>query len=196
MSQDKSLTPRQQRFVEEYLSDFCGAAAARRAGYSETTAKEIAYEHLTKPHIRDAIQERAKQLSDKSGISVERWLREVGRIAFSDLRKLFNKEGYLKEPHEWDDDTAATIASLEVGETRTTKTSDGKWEQTRIRKVRTLDKKAALESLGKYFKVLTDKPELGVDDKYDRLIQRGIELAEKYGGIAEEEDANTERGEV
>ena len=37
-----SLTPKQQRFVSEYLIDLNATQAAIRAGYSEKTAKAIA----------------------------------------------------------------------------------------------------------------------------------------------------------
>ena len=49
----------------EYLACNNGAEAARRAGYSEHPAKEIAYENLTKPHIKDAIEaKRTEQMGD------------------------------------------------------------------------------------------------------------------------------------
>tara|TARA_B100001248_G_C27287430_1_gene410777 strand:+ start:374 stop:805 length:432 start_codon:yes stop_codon:yes gene_type:complete len=61
----KKLTTKEQLFVMEYLACSSGAEAARRAGYSENTAKEIAYENLTKPHIKDAIEaKRTEQLGD------------------------------------------------------------------------------------------------------------------------------------
>lgn len=61
----KKLTTKEQLFVMEYLACNSGAEAARRAGYSENAAKEIAYENLTKPHIKDAIeQKRTEQLGD------------------------------------------------------------------------------------------------------------------------------------
>ena len=62
---DKKLTTKEQLFVMEYLACNNGAEAARRAGYSEHTAKEIAYENLTKLHIKSAIDEkRREQLGD------------------------------------------------------------------------------------------------------------------------------------
>src|SRR5262245_41863153 len=45
------LTPKQEAFVREYLVDLNGAAAARRAGYSKNSAKQIASENLTKPDV-------------------------------------------------------------------------------------------------------------------------------------------------
>ena len=51
------LTPKQQAFAEYYLQ--CGNAseAARLAGYSKRTAGSIGDENLTKPAIRQYIQE-------------------------------------------------------------------------------------------------------------------------------------------
>jgi len=61
----KKLTTKEQLFVMEYLACNSGAEAARRAGYSEHTAREIAYENLTKPHIKEALEaKRAEQLGD------------------------------------------------------------------------------------------------------------------------------------
>lgn len=58
METNDLLTLRQARFVDEY--PFCGngSEAARRAGYSEKTAKEIASQNLTKPAVAAAIEAR------------------------------------------------------------------------------------------------------------------------------------------
>ncbi|WP_211657543.1 terminase small subunit [Parapedobacter composti] len=45
------MTDKQKRFCEEYLVDLNATQAAIRAGYSENTAKEIAYENLTYRNI-------------------------------------------------------------------------------------------------------------------------------------------------
>ena len=66
-----NLTPKQQRFVEEYLIDLNATQAAIRAGYSEKTAREIGSENLTKPNIAKAIQEAQSRLSNKAQVTVE-----------------------------------------------------------------------------------------------------------------------------
>ncbi|MFA5753528.1 MAG: terminase small subunit, partial [Bacteroidales bacterium] len=43
------LTPKQKRFVDEYLIDLNATQAAIRAGYSERTARIIGAENLIKP---------------------------------------------------------------------------------------------------------------------------------------------------
>lgn len=58
---EKKLTPKQQRFCDEYLIDMNATQAAIRAGYSEKTARQIATENLSKPSIREYIDERMKE---------------------------------------------------------------------------------------------------------------------------------------
>lgn len=50
-----ALTMKQQRFVDEFIVSGNAAEAARRAGYSERTARQIAAENLSKPDIKAAI---------------------------------------------------------------------------------------------------------------------------------------------
>ncbi len=52
-----SLTPKQARFVEEYLIDLNATQAAIRAGYSAKTARAMGCENLTKPDIQAAVTE-------------------------------------------------------------------------------------------------------------------------------------------
>lgn len=58
-----ALTQRQSCFVDEYV--LCGnaAEAARRAGYSERTAHQIAYENLRKPEVTMAISAARQQIA-------------------------------------------------------------------------------------------------------------------------------------
>lgn len=57
----KALTDKERAFCYEYVKDFNGAKSARKAGYSETSAKEIAYENLTKPHISRVVSALCQQ---------------------------------------------------------------------------------------------------------------------------------------
>ena len=49
------LTPKQQRFIDEYLIDLNATQAAIRAGYSPRTARQIGQENLSKPVIAAAV---------------------------------------------------------------------------------------------------------------------------------------------
>jgi len=75
-----NLTPKQQRFVEEYLIDLNATQAAIRAGYSEKTAKSIGQENLTKPDIQKEIEEAQSKLSERTGITQEYVLNNIQKV--------------------------------------------------------------------------------------------------------------------
>lgn len=60
------LTPKQARFVDEYLIDLNAAQAAIRAGYSSRAAKEIGCENLTKANVKEAIEKRMQSKNKKT----------------------------------------------------------------------------------------------------------------------------------
>lgn len=78
------LTDKQRMFVAEYLKCWNASEAARRAGYSEKTARVIGPENLSKPAIRAAIEERMKLLSMSADEALAR-LSEMARADMSDF---------------------------------------------------------------------------------------------------------------
>lgn len=82
---DSVLTPKQQRFVDEYLVDLNASAAARRAGYSVRTANRIATENLSKPVIAAAIAAAKAQRSERTRIDADWVLRTLAEEKAADL---------------------------------------------------------------------------------------------------------------
>ena len=96
-----NLTPKQQRFVEEYLIDLNATQAAIRAGYSEKTAKEIGSENLTKPNIAKAIQEAQNKRAERTQIDAEYVLRRLVEIDQMDVLDIMDDKYCLKPIGEW-----------------------------------------------------------------------------------------------
>ena len=71
------MTPKQQAFVSEYLIDLNATQAAIRAGYSESTARAIGSENLSKPDIADAVAKASEQRAEKCDIDALWVLREA-----------------------------------------------------------------------------------------------------------------------
>lgn len=67
------MTPKQQRFAEEYLVDLNATQAAIRAGYSEKTAYSIGQENLNKPEIQQAISDARVKRSERTEITQD-WI--------------------------------------------------------------------------------------------------------------------------
>ena len=65
-----AMTPRQARFVDEYLIDGNGTQAATRAGYGAAGARVAAHRLLTNVAISSAIE--ARQRVDATRLSVDR----------------------------------------------------------------------------------------------------------------------------
>ncbi len=65
------MTPKQQRFVDEYLIDLNATQAAIRAGYSKKTARAVGSENLTKPDIRAAVAEAQQARSERTKIGAD-----------------------------------------------------------------------------------------------------------------------------
>jgi len=75
---DRGLTPRQQRFIQEYAVDLNGTQAAIRAGYSPKTARSIASENLQRPAVKMAVQKALRANEER--------LRTLTAVAFADIR--------------------------------------------------------------------------------------------------------------
>ena len=74
---DAKLTPKQNRFVEEYLIDLNATKTAVRAGYSEKTARQIGSENLSKPAIQEAIARAKRDRSEATKIDAEWVLKQA-----------------------------------------------------------------------------------------------------------------------
>ena len=147
------LTAKQQRFVAEYLVDLNSTQAAIRAKYSAKTADRIGPELLGKTCVAVAIQAAMQAREERTQITQDEVLRQYRNFSFSDVRKLFNPDGSLKNISELDDATAAAVTSVESVEL-----TDKNGESLGIvRKVKLVDKRAALADVAKHLGMLTDR---------------------------------------
>ena len=58
-----SLTPKQGRFVTEYIKDFNATQAAIRAGYSKKTAHNTGWQNVRKREIREEIDKYVESMA-------------------------------------------------------------------------------------------------------------------------------------
>ena len=151
--QPRPLSPKQERFVTEYLKDQNGTQAAIRAGYSPRTANEQAARLLAQVSVRSAVNERLaairQQVEQETTITLARVVQELGRIALFDARRFFHENGSPKAINELDDDTAAVLAGMDVLEEYR-----GSGEEREfvgyVKKYKLADKKGALDMLMKH----------------------------------------------
>ena len=151
----RKLNKKQQQFVDEYLIDLNATQAAIRAGYSVHTAKEIGSENLSKPNIQEAVAKAMAERSKRTGISQDRIVLELAKLAFVNPNDLIDPEDASIRAGASEDDLAC-IQSVKV------KTMDGDKGTSTEREIRLNDKMKALELLGKHLGMWNDKIDLNV----------------------------------
>jgi phage terminase small subunit len=186
---DKELTPKQERFVEEYLLDLNATAAYKRAGYRARgrAAENAASRLLGNGGVGARIAAAKAARSGRTEIRADRALLEVSRLGFADVRKLYRPDGTLKAPHEWDDDTAAAVAGVEVFEEY-----EGRGASRRLvghtRKVRLWDKNSALDKILRHLGLLGgDGPPAG-DTNVIQYVQVNLNARVAAAAAAGDED--------
>ncbi|ARK89538.1 terminase small subunit [Burkholderia pseudomallei] len=174
----KKLTAKQQRFVDEYLVDLTASAAYKRAGYAaQGNAAEVnAARLLRNAQVRAAIAAAMKARGERTHITQDRVLRELARIAFFDIRRLYNADGTLKRPDQLDDEAAAGLAGVDVVE-QMTYSADGDGELTATptltKKAKVFDKTTALTLAMRHLGMLNDKLEISKRPRVRVVDQTG-----------------------
>ncbi len=154
------LTPQQEAFAVALALGSSQAEAYRKA-YPKSVHWADSALHPKASHLagQDKIKTRVQELQRKAAaaneVTVERVLKEVARLAFVDLRKAYNEDGTLKKPTEMDDDTAAALAGIDVSSTMIG--DDENPGSLITKKLKTFDKKGALELCMRHLGMLNDK---------------------------------------
>ena len=77
-----NLTPKQQRFADEYLVDLNATQAAKRAGYKDPN---IGRQLITNNNVSAYIEQRRAKLQEKTEVSQERVITELAKIGFASI---------------------------------------------------------------------------------------------------------------
>ena len=155
------LTDKQKKFVAEYLVDLNATQAAIRAGYSEKTACEQGARLLANVKVQAAIQERQKELSEKTNITQEKVLTELAAIAFANGTDFasVNANGLIaiKATSQVPKEKLPAIAGIKY-------TNHGMGVEIKLH-----DKVRALELLGKHLGVF-DRQQGGTDPQENNIF--------------------------
>lgn len=144
------MTDKQAAFCQEYLIDMNATQAAIRAGYSVQTAQEQGARLLSNVMVAREIDRLKAERSRRTGITADRVLQELARIAFVDPTDVIDQATGDIRAGVCPDDSAA-IASVKRKSTPA---------GSRELEIRFQDKARALEMLGKHLGLFDDKVKL------------------------------------
>ena len=161
-----NLTPKQQRFVEEYLIDLNATQSAIRAGYSEKTAQQIGAQNLLKLVIQEAIQEAQNKRTEQTQIDSAYVLKRLVEIDQMDVLDIMDDDGNVKPLRDWPKVWRQFVSNIET----ISMEDEAGW----LKKIKWPDKVKNLELLGKHVSVgaFKDKIEHDVSDPLKELLSR------------------------
>lgn len=153
----KKLTPKQERFCQEYIIDLNGTQAAIRAGYSKKTAYSISEENLRKPEIKTRIEELQAELRERNKLKADDVIQELRALAFWNIKDFITTNNQVNDLSTMEREALKPVAGIKVKkEIRTI----GEMELTEITtELKLTDKRAALVDLGRHLGIFKEDNE-------------------------------------
>lgn len=148
---DRPLNEKQRKFCAEYMIDMNGKQAAIRAGYSEKAATSTASDLLTYANVQNYMAELREQQQKRTNVTADMVINELAKMAFGNVRNIFDENDKLKSITQMDVDVSATIS-----EVRTERRMFGD-DPIEITRVKVHDKKGSLELLGRHLGLFIDR---------------------------------------
>lgn len=81
------LTEKQKRFADEYIQSGNATQAAIKAGYSQKTAKVAGYENLTKPYLKNYIDERMRAIENNRIMTAKEAVEFLTSVVRGDVKE-------------------------------------------------------------------------------------------------------------
>ncbi len=148
----KSLTHKQEEFCRLVVQGASLSEAYRQSYDPKTMKEKTVWEKASRLRAMDKVLARIEELRIVGRETVEcdhaRWLGEIERMAFFDVRRIVGEDGKFLGLQELPDDVAPAIAAFEVDEITIGSGVNKKVVGTR-RKYKLASKLCALELLGK-----------------------------------------------
>ena len=162
------LTPRQEEFVHQHVGNPNTREAARDSGIAIGTGYQMLYNAKVQASLQAIRQRHAERLE----VNNHNTLLELARIAFSDIRNLFNGDGSLRNLTELDEDTARAVSAVEIQEIYEGEGKNRKFVGY-AKQIKFWSKTAALDKLARHLGLVKDavhfsgKVDVEVTPKFD-----------------------------
>lgn len=170
------LTPKQQRFVDEYLVDRNATQAAIRAGYEATNADVTGPRLLGNVGVAEAIAVATKAQSQRTLINADRVLEEIAALAFWDPASLVEIMVEVA-PGEYKFEGITEPKHIQLLPEEVRRAIVGwSWDRNENFTLKLADKSRALDMLARHLSLYNDKVQVnmldGLAERLDRARAR------------------------
>lgn len=174
------MTDKQKIFCNEYLIDM-NATRAYKVAYpnckKDKTARANSSRLIAKANIQAYITERMEDREERTQITQDMVINELAKIAFFNIKDIFNENGDLKAIKEIDDKSAGAISSVKIlqkaGAMKLEIGGDIPLQHIpeQTVEIKLNDKKGALELLGKHLGMFKET-NMNVNMNYEEYLKR------------------------
>jgi len=152
------LSPIRESFCQHYTKHWNATRAAKEAGYKPKWAQNIGYHLVHNNLVKGRIAQLTEHALNEIGVTRERVLTELSRLAFVDPSDAYDNIGQLIPIREMPEDVRRSISKIRTIENF--HSDGGERELVGFTKdIEFAQKKAALDSLAKYLGMSPDKIE-------------------------------------
>lgn len=167
------MTDAQKRFCDEYLIDL-NATRAYKVAYKRCKKDETANVNgsklLRNTKVKEYIAQKQAEIQKRTEITQDKVIKELAKIAFGDIRKLYTENGALRNIIDLEDDIAGAISGVETFEEYEGRGADREYIGD-TKKVKMIDKTKALELIGKHLGMFKET-NININTNYEEYLKR------------------------
>lgn len=117
---EHGLTPQQEVFAQEVAKGKNLSEAYRNAykaaKMKPETVNDTASKLMANPQVTQRVRQIQAAAADRAELDAAEIIREIRRVAVSDIAGIMHEDGRVKLPHELDPATRAAVASFKIDE--------------------------------------------------------------------------------
>lgn len=169
-----TLSPKQQRFCDEYLIDLNATQAAIRAGYAPGSAEVTGCRLLSNAKVKGAVSALQAKRADATGVDADYVLSRLYAESMADLADIYDDAGALLPVKKWPDIwRTGLVTSIDINEK-----IQGGHVIGHVCRIRLRDRSRVLELLGKHIQVQAFRESVqfssmnGLGDRLERVKRR------------------------
>lgn len=155
------LSPKQQRFCEEYVKDLNGTQAATRAGYSPKTANEQSSRLLAKVNVQEKIAQLQAEITERNKLKADDVIQELRALGFWSINDFIGEGNIINDISTQERDMNKPVVGIKITEKFTTfgKGDEAVTEKIVTTELKFADKRGALVDLGRHLGVFKEDNE-------------------------------------
>ena len=158
------MTPKQQRFVDEYLKDLNATGAAERAGYSKKTAYSQGQRLLKNVEVKAAVEAEMAARSERVQFDQDRVLEELKHLAFSNVQNyVLTDDGHVDLAEGVNPEAMRAVSSIKR-KTKKYTYADGSQSITHDVELKLWDKPNPLKLAGRHVGLFPNDVKVKVEE--------------------------------